>query len=306
LAASCPDTRQFAIGAVCAIGAVFVWAGWLVTMRLGVTTRLSTTDLAGLRFAVAGLVLFPVVLRRGLALDRLGWSGLSAVVIGAGVPVPLVVGIGLEFAPAAHAGALYQGVVPFGVACLATIVLGERMPSVGKVGLLLIASGAAIIGGLDLSSLAGRQSIGHVLFLSSAFMTASYTVAMRRARIDGLHAAAIAAVVSLLFYLPVYVVFFENDLFAKPIADLIFQALYQGVLATAISLALYGRAVHLLGASKAAAFVALGPTMTALLGIPVLGEWPSSVIWAAILIIISGVYLAGGGPLPTFRLRPPM
>ena len=35
-------------------------------------------------------------------------------------------------------------------------------------------------------------------------MTACYTVAIRHARIDGLHAVAIAAFVSLLVYLPVY------------------------------------------------------------------------------------------------------
>ena len=35
-------------------------------------------------------------------------------------------------------------------------------------------------------------------------MWAGYTVAMRRARLDGLHAAAIAAAVSFLLYLPVY------------------------------------------------------------------------------------------------------
>jgi drug/metabolite transporter (DMT)-like permease len=273
-------------------------------MRLGVTTRLPTTDLAALRFAVAGLVLFPIVLRRGLAIDRLGWPGFAAVVIGAGAPVPLVIGMGLGFAPAAHAGALYQGVVPFAVACLAAIVLGERLPAIRKVGLLLIACGAVMIGGLSVSSLTGRQNIGHFLFLSSAFMTASYTVAIRHAGIDGLHAAAIAAVVSVLFYLPIYFVFFEDDLFNKPTADLVFQALYQGVLTAAISLALYGRAIRLLGASKAAAFVALGPTMTALIGIPVLGEWPSSVVWAAVVIITAGVYLASGGPLPTLKLRP--
>lgn len=273
-------------------------------MRLGVTTRLSTTDLAALRFAVAGLLLFPTVLRRGLAISRLGWPGFAAVVIGAGAPVPLVIGMGLAFAPAAQAGALFQGVVPLAVACLAAIVLGEHVSSIRKVGLLLIVCGAVMIVGLSMSSLTGRQSIGHIFFLSSAFMWACYTVSIRRVGIDGLHAAAIAAVVSLLFYLPVYFVFFENDLFSKPTADLVIQALYQGVLVAVISLALYGRAIRLLGASKAAAFVALGPTMTALMGIPVLGEWPSSVIWAAIVIITAGVYLASGGPLPTFRLRP--
>ena len=55
------DTRQFDVGATCAISAVAVWAGWLVMMRLALTTRLSTTDLAALSFAVAGLVLFPIV-----------------------------------------------------------------------------------------------------------------------------------------------------------------------------------------------------------------------------------------------------
>ena len=108
-----------------------------------------------------------------------------------------------------------------------------------------------MIGGLGVSSPTGRQSIGHVLFISSVFMTACCTVGVRRAGIDGLHAAAIAAVVSLLFYLPIYFVFFEDDLFAKPAADLVFQALYQGVLTAAICLALYGRAIRLFGRIQA-------------------------------------------------------
>jgi drug/metabolite transporter (DMT)-like permease len=294
---------QFVIGAGCATVAIAIWAGWLVVMRLGVTTRLSAPDLTALRFATAGLVLLPIVLRRGFAIDRLGWSGFAAVVSGAGAPVPLIIGAALQFAPVAHAGTLYQGTVPLAVACLAAIVLKERIATIRKAGLALVVSGGSLIGGSGLSSFGGRQSIGHLLFLWASFMTACYTVALRRSRIDGLHAAAIAAVVSLLFYLPLYFVFFENGLFRVPISDLLFQALYQGVLTAAISLALYGRAIHLLGASNAAAFVALGTILATLMAIPVLGEWPSSVAWAAISIISTGVYLASGGPLPAAQLR---
>jgi drug/metabolite transporter (DMT)-like permease len=294
---------QFVIGASCAIVAIAIWAGWLVVMRLGVTMLLSAPDLTALRFATAGLVLLPIVLRRGFAIDRLGWSGFAAVVAGAGAPVPLVIGAALQFAPVAHAGALYQGMVPLVVACFAAIALKERIVAIRKAGLVLVVCGGSMIGGLGLLSFGGPQSIGDLLFLLAAFMTACYTVAIRRAHIDGLHAAAIAAVVSLLLYLPVYFVFFENGLFSVPMSDLMFQALYQGVLTAAISLALYGRAIHLLGASNAAAFVALGPIMAALMAIPVLGEWPSTITWAAILIIATGVYLASGGPLPATRLR---
>jgi drug/metabolite transporter (DMT)-like permease len=293
-----PGRWQFAIGASCAVAAVAIWAGWLVMMRLGVTTTLSAPDLTALRFAVAGPVLLPVVLRRGLALDRLRWPGLVAVAAGAGAPVALVVGAGLRFAPVAHAGAFYQGVVPLVVALLAALVLKERLTASRKIGLFLVLAGGITIGGLGVSDLWGSETIGHLLFLTAAGMTACYTVAIRHARIDGLHAAAIAAVASMLIYLPVYVAFIEDGLFRGPPADLIFQALYQGVLTAALSLALYGHAIRILGASNAAAFVALGPTMSALMAIPALGEWPSYVTGLAIVVITMGVYLASGAPLP--------
>jgi drug/metabolite transporter (DMT)-like permease len=155
-----PSGSRFIVGACCAIAAVAIWAGWLVMMRLGVTTTLSAPDLTALRFAIAGPLLLPVVLRRGLAIDRLGWPGLAAVVIGAGAPVALIIGFGMRFAPVAHAGVLYQGVVPLAVACLAAAVLQERITAIRKVGLLFV-----IVGDRALEALAsprsghGRQSV---------------------------------------------------------------------------------------------------------------------------------------------------
>jgi drug/metabolite transporter (DMT)-like permease len=273
-------------------------------MRLGVTTTLSASDLIALRFAIAGPLLLPVVIRRGLAIDQLGWPGFIAVVFGAGAPQLLVVGAGLSFAPVAHASALYQGVVPLAVACLASLVLRERLAAIRKIGLSFALIGAFMIGGVGLSSLGGRQSIGHLLFLAAAGMVAGYTVAIRRTRIDGLHAAAIAAVASLMIYLPLYAAFLEDEPFKAPAMDLVVQALYQGVLTAAVSLALYGRAIRVLGASNAAVFVALGPIMAALMAIPVLGEWPSRTDWIAIILVATGVYLSSGGPFPRWIAHP--
>jgi drug/metabolite transporter (DMT)-like permease len=292
------ETRRFVIGAGCAIATVSIWAGWLVAMRFGVTTHLSAADLTALRFATAGVVLLPVVVRNGIALDRLGWAGFIAIVIGAGAPQVLLVGFGLLFAPVAHSGALFQGVVPLATACLAAVVLQERSVSLQRLGLVLILVGALMVGGFDLSGIGGRQGIGDLLFLMAAALVACFTVAIRRARLSGLHAAAIAAVASLLIYVPVYLVFIEDGLLRAPVGDLVFQAFYQGVLTAALSFALYGHAIRLLGASRAAAFIALAPVMATLLAVGVLGERPSPMDWAAIMIIAVGVYLAGGGPLP--------
>jgi drug/metabolite transporter (DMT)-like permease len=56
--------------------------------------------------------------------------------------------------------------------------------------------------------------------------------------------------------------------------------------------------VSLLGATGGSAFVALTPAMTGLMGIPVLGEWPTGTDWVAIALISMGVYVVSGGPLP--------
>jgi drug/metabolite transporter (DMT)-like permease len=70
-----------------------------------------------------------------------------------------------------------------------------------------------------------------------------------------------------------------------------------------VSLVLFGRAVALLGASAAGAFIALGPVIATLLAIPILDEWPSAEDWTGIAVISVGVYLASGGPLPRRLLR---
>lgn len=288
-------------GAFCGVAAVSIWAGWLVMMRLGVTTSLPATDLAALRFSVAGVILLPVVVRRGFAVDRLGWPGFLAVALGGGAIYVLLVGAGLLFAPVAHASALTQGALPLIVALLAAAVLKETITPMRKIGLALIVCGEVAIAGFGVASLGTAQNLGHLCFLAAIFLWACYTVAMRRARLDGLHAAAIAAVVSLIVYLPIYLALPHERLFAAPWRDIVWQAFYQGVLTAAVSQSLYGRAVSLLGASSGAAFIAFGPAMAALFAIPVLHEWPSLVDWLAIAVITIGVYLASAGPLPGIR-----
>jgi drug/metabolite transporter (DMT)-like permease len=142
------------------------------------------------------------------------------------------------------------------------------------------------------------QNVGQGLFLGAGLAWAFYTVAMRKARLDGLHAAAISAVGSMILYLPVFTVLSGGTLTAAPLSDVVLQAVVQGVLTAIISLLLYGRAVSILGASSGAAFAALCPAMTALLGIPILGEWPTMLDWVAISLISSGVYIVSGGPIP--------
>jgi drug/metabolite transporter (DMT)-like permease len=291
------DAGQYLRGALYGLGAVTIWSGWIVVARLGLRTSLTPWDIAALRFGVAGVLLLPYVFRHGLALDRLGWWGLAAIVLGGAGPVFLA-NSGLLFAPAAHAGALFPGVMPLMVALLAALLLKEVFTTRKKVGFAFILPGVLAIAWGSGGEFGSLQNVGHDLFLAAGLAWAFYTVAMRRARLDGLHAAAISAVGSMILYLPIFVVLPRSTLAGAPWSDVALQAVVQGVLTAIVSLLLYGKAVNILGASSGAAFAALCPAMTALLGIPILGEWPAASDWAAIGLISAGVYIVSGGPVP--------
>jgi drug/metabolite transporter (DMT)-like permease len=294
------SAAEYLRGALYGLAAVTIWSGWIVVARLGLRTSLTPWDIAALRFGVAGLLLLPYVMRNGIALERLGWIGLAAIVLGGGAPV-LLANAGLLFAPAAHAGALFPGVMPLAVALLAAAILHEPFTKTKKIGFVLVLSGVFGIAWSASGAVESGQTIGHALFLGSAVAWACYTVAMRRARLDGLHAAAIAAVGALFLYLPVYLALAGASLANAPWGDLALQAIVQGLLTAIVSLIFYGRAVSILGASSGAAFAALSPAMTAIMAIPILGEWPTAIDWIAIAGISAGVYIVSGGPLPRRR-----
>src|SRR5207245_11638619 len=99
-----PITANYLKGALFGFTAVSIWAGWSAMTRLAVTTSLDAWDIVTLRFGVAGLLLSPIVVRRGLALDRLGWLGVAGVIAGNCAPYALVAAERLLLGPASDGG----------------------------------------------------------------------------------------------------------------------------------------------------------------------------------------------------------
>jgi drug/metabolite transporter (DMT)-like permease len=192
-----PTTSEYIRGSLYGIAAVSIWASWIVAVRLGIRTNLAPWDITAIRFVVAGLILLPHLLKKGLAIDRLGWTGLAAIMLG-GAPIVLVSYGGLLFAPAAHAASLFTALIPLHVAILAAVVLGEAFTVAKRIGLALIVIGVLGIFWGAGGTIGSRQNIGDAMFICAGSLWACYVVALRKARLGGLHAAAIAAVGSLI------------------------------------------------------------------------------------------------------------
>ena len=275
-----------------ALVAVAIWSGWLVITRVAVTSTLTAEDLSALRFGSAGLILLPVVWRRGLALDRFGWRGLALVVICAGAPYVLLVSHGLGLATAAEAGVLVPGTIPLFVALISTFTVHERIGRVARIGLALIVAGVALIVVPALLNAAGWQLIGYAICLGSAIMWAAYTIAARKAGVDALHLTAIITVISGALFVPVYLLLPEQGIWNVRWTDFWIQLIYQGPLTGIIALLVYTRAIAMLGATRASAFTALLPLTAMLLAIPVVGEWPNLRTAIGAFLAASGVLLA--------------
>jgi drug/metabolite transporter (DMT)-like permease len=236
-------SARYLKGAACGLAAASIWASWSALTRFAVTTSFDPWDVALLRYGAAGVLLLPVVVRRGLALDRLGWPGLAVLVAGAGAPYALVAGGALRLAPAAELSALNPGCIPLFVAVIAFAFVRETISPAQRTGLALIVAGAVLLiaANADAAESWGTsRTFGAMLALFAALMWAIFTRVMRRADLDPLHATALVSTGSLAIYLPVYLAWRGAALAQIPPTELAIQIVFQGVLVTDVSLLLYG------------------------------------------------------------------
>lgn len=287
------------LGAAAALLTVLLWAAGLVATRFGVTGSLSLWDVVFLRLVLPALLLVPVLVRLQLpasmqALPPSRRIGIFAVLVaGAGLPFMLVSSTGMIFAPAAHAGALMPGSMPLFAALLAVLLLGERFNLQRRLGTLLMLLGAIAVGGWQVIDGTGQAWIGDLMFVCCGAMWACYTIAMKKSGLGAWQAAAVVYVSAFVLYIPIYLLWLDSHLAQAPLFEIAVQ-LVQSVASGLLSMAAYGFAVRRLGAASAAAFAALTPALTALLAVPLLGEWPEPVTWAGILAVSLGVALANG------------
>jgi drug/metabolite transporter (DMT)-like permease len=297
--------RELAIGLAAAFATLAIWTGFVLLTRLGVTTSLPPADLAALRFTVAGAVCAPWLIRRGLG--GLGLARALFLAVFAGLGFTLFAYAGFRYAPAAHGGALMTGTLPLWTVLLAIPVLGERLSPLRFAGITLTTAGVAAIAVPALAA-PGDSLIGDLCFPLASLSWAIYTVAARRWGVAPLQAAAIVYALAALLYLPPYLLLGGGKLPSAPLADLVFQAVYQGLVATVVSLVLYMRAVTALGAGPTTLITAAVPGVATLAAIPLLGERPDAatlagvaLVSAGVVVTVLGVARAGGDGLRLTR-----
>ena len=237
-------------GYLAAAIAVLIWASYPVATRAGVTGAFAPQELVTLRFGVGALLFLPYLLWHGRAIARKAWlRGVPLTLFqGAGMGA-LVIG-GLQFAPANHQAALGPGVSPAWVALLGFLIFARRPSPRAVLGATLCALGVVSLAGWSALRQPPAVLLGDAMFLCASALGALYVLQMRSWGVGCVQAAAIVSVYSALVVVPWHLCCADQSLLRIAPVELLWQALWQGVLIGCISLIALNRAIERLGAER--------------------------------------------------------
>jgi drug/metabolite transporter (DMT)-like permease len=265
------------IGALCGTGAALGWAVGFVAAKHGVAIGFSPADLALHRFLWSGLLLMPLVLRDGIAdLGGIGWGRGLVMSVLSGPPQAMIAYTGFILVPLGHGTTIQPACAALFGLILATLVLGERPTAQRIIGGVTIIAGLLVFGAEALTTIGNHGIGGDLLFATAGLFWATFGILLRSWRVSGTRAIASVSALSIVVYAPLYALFVGDDgLLRMGLTENLLQAVVQGILAGALPIYLFARAVILLGAGRAATFPALVPGFSMIIGYLALGIVPS-------------------------------
>jgi len=284
------DTRALFIGVLCGAGAALCWAAGFVAAKHGISIGFSPADLAFHRFFWSGLLLMPLGLRAGVRnLGGMGWWRCLVVSVLAGPPQAFIAYTGFIIVPLGHGTTIQPACAALSGLILATLVLGEPLTTRRAIGGVAIVGGLLIYGAEALATIGTHGVAGDLMFVTAGVFWATFGILLRLWHLPGLNAIGVVATLSILIYTPVYLLVYGiHDFFAHGAFETWLQIIMQGLIAGALPIYLFARAVVLLGAGRAATFPALVPVFGMIIGVVALGVIPSWPQVIGMLIVLVG------------------
>ena len=248
-----------------------IWGGFTILSRLNLHWHVSAWDLVAMRFAIAFLILMPVLIyKKDLAFL---WHPRPVILaLTGGLAYCLTVYTAFLQAPAAHAAIFLNGCIPLCTAVAAYLLFRQPFDKHTWLSLSIMSSALALMSYLMLRDQATAFGLGDLLFFISAVWWGIFTVLLKQWKLSAWHSMASVAIWSAIIYLPVYVLFVPKHFQEAEPVHLLIQGVFHGVLVVIIATLTYVAAIERLGAFKTGSIVTLAPFIAAIIAVPLLNE----------------------------------
>ena len=248
-----------------------IWGGFTILSRLNLHWHVSAWDLVAMRFAIAFIILMPVlVYKKDLAFL---WHPRPVILaLTGGLAYCLTVYTAFLHAPAAHAAIFLNGCIPLCTAVAAYLLFKQPFDKHTWLSLSMMLSALALMSYLMLHEQASAFGLGDILFFLSAVWWGIFTVLLKQWKLSAWHSMASVAIWSALIYLPIYILFIPKHFQEAEPVHLLVQGVFHGVLVVIIATLTYVAAIERLGAFKTGSIVTLAPFIAAVIAVPLLNE----------------------------------
>lgn len=248
-----------------------IWGGFTILSRLNLHWHVSAWDLVAMRFAIAFIILMPVLLyKKDLAFL---WHPRPIILaLTGGLAYCLTVYTAFLQAPAAHAAIFLNGCIPLCTAVAAYLLFKQPFDKHTWLSLIIMLSALALMSYLMLHEQASAFGLGDVLYFLSAVWWGIFTVLLKQWKLSAWHSMASVAIWSALIYLPIYILFIPKHFQEAEPVHLLVQGVFHGVLVVIIATLTYVAAIERLGAFKTGSIVTLAPFIAAIIAVPLLNE----------------------------------
>ena len=280
-----------------AISAALIWAGFILVSRMGGISELLAYDVIAIRYLTCASILLPIWWFKypfKLFTPRL----IICSLIG-GLAYSLSAFSGFQLASASHAAILLPGMMPLFIIALSCLVNKESHGLQKWMGIMVITLGVAVLFSAELGLWGGGMAainfdvlLGDGWLVAAAFLWALFSVLIKRWNITPWQGTVSLALLTCVFYMPVYLIFLPKAISQASWQDILLQGFYQGIMATIVQMIIYVKAVKEIGPASMGAVMSIVPVISVIAAIIVLNEALTQQLICGLLFVSFGAWLA--------------
>lgn len=291
------NSKQKIIGFVLVFITILIWSIYFLSLRISSLSTLSLEELTLFRYAIPGILLFPIFIKSLKDYKKVPLIYLLGIVIGSGLAFFLLSAYAMSLTPVVYGSTLVPGTAPLFVSLIAVLIFKQELSSLRKWGLVCIILGiiSMLIQAKSETTLNTNLLLGEGIFIFCALLWAFFTISIRQASLPAIKVAALAAFPNAVLII-IWTLFSQTEFtyMNLELSEVLTQVLVQGILVGIISGMCFSAAIARIGAEKAAAIGALTPAFATFLASIYLKEKLSFLVFIAMVLIIIGVCLSSG------------